>query len=176
MTTPQTSEYEKFQAFGWNVFRKTWNNDESFYVNIPVNMMRSEANNITFITKGKIKEPRIDGNIILHPAGTLSTEVDAKLHIGSHIYTSIGDSEWWCINYETNRLKSAVVKSFVVKAGESKQLPTETLLYGCAGDITISGNDFTKLGTVPGEIFYDHEVTINAQTDFYGLIFESRKA
>lgn len=172
-----TFNFQEYNAFGWKIHRKDINSGEFFYAHIGETTERKLIDNITYITKGKLQETKLDefNYKKIHKPGDLSVELYDYLTAGKYMYTAIGKVEWWCLNYTLNRNHLPLVKSFTIKPTESKPLPKGSLLYACAGDVIISNENSTRFINTVQEVELQEDVILTSNGGFYGLIFDSRK-
>lgn len=171
----QVFNFERYNAFGWAVHRKTVQVGESFTVTYKEDTRTGEFNNITFYTKGllsiKYSKDNYEGCRDIIDAGSmpaLDTEHGVKFMPAGIIMTqtAVEPVEFWCFNYTMNRKKLPTVEKLIIPVGEELTI-TDKKLFLCRGTALVNGIE--RSGPIELDILLT--ATIKAVTTCYGLFF-----
>lgn len=131
---------------------------------------RGESANVTIWTKGRLEvAPELDPeDIQTRLPGQFSLDLQ-NLRSGKMISTAIEDTEWWCVNYDTNWNRLPALTAFRLGQGETTHLVKGTQLFICEGTLEI--NNLTKGQAANISVVSNNGVDAIALTQVYGLIF-----
>ncbi len=165
--------YEPYTVFGWKIHRKTLDAGEKYIAKLPKDVIRERIDNISFWVKGRIEgkhtNPAYTDPIRPRVAGFFTpTDAPELVLSGTIEFECVEDSEWWCVNYISNRKKLPRMKSLVLKAGETVPLNIGDKLLVCRGSGAVSEKSIPPLTAL--DVKNEGQILL-AITDLYGLYF-----
>lgn len=154
--------------FDWVIHCITFKVGDQFKVVYTDDTPRTETGNITIYTKGLLTVSRDGGNVfdIVNRTPGLFSQQLRDAPAGTYTLTALQDSEWWCINYLSNRKQLPKVAPFRLLSGESISLPVPTKLMVCSGSYLVNNSH------AAAPACYDvqtNSAMLTAETDCYGL-------
>lgn len=161
--------YTVYKAFDWRIHKAECLAGSSFIVTTSKAGSRTEAANIALYTKGLLVGESITDNlpVLDRPAGTFSQNLN-PIRQGQFKFTAVGDTQWWCINYLSNKNQLPNVLPINIVAGASQLFPVGSKLFLCDGIATVNSQEISIPGCVQGS---SSDIEIVASSNVYGFVF-----